>query len=609
MKFSTLNEAYQSREMVESFGGYNHNLRIAENEFYDMTNLSPDYLPAISPRKRRGTYAYAVNAGVHNPNGLIAKDALCYVDGITLYINNYAVTGLTLTNGPKQLISMGAYLIIMPDKKYVNTKDLTDKGDIEATWKSSGTVTYELCRVDGSEYEEATASATEPSNPSHMMLWIDTSQNPHVLKQYSETTAMWVSIATTYIKIKAAGIASAFSQYDGVKISGIDPELEQLQDLEGQVSALWDAYHDEDNSGAGDYIVVIGILDSVSTQTDTLTLERKMPNLDFVIESENRLWGCRYGTALDGSIVNEIYASKLGDFKNWNVFMGLSSDSYVASCGTDGPFTGAIAHLGYPLFFKEDCLHKVYGNFPSNFQIQTTACKGVQKGAGKSLAIVNERLYYKSRNGVCVYDGSLPAEISSAFGDIHYTGVDSNNTDALRNGAVAGSNKNRYYISMKSEVDNTWNLFLYDTATGLWFREDNTRADDFCSCDGKLYFTDHDTSQIRIADEGSVQTESLSWSAETGVLGMGIPDKEYVSRILIRMTISTGHTVNFYLEYDSSGTWESAGQITGTTMRSFVLPIRPKRCDHFRLKMTGSGAGNVKIHSIVKTIEQGSDWR
>lgn len=606
MKYSTLNESYSSRELVENFGGYNHNLRIAENEFYDMTNLSPDYLPALSPRKRRGVHAYP-SQGTHYPNGLIAKDTLCYVDGTTLYIDDYPVAGLTLTNGPKQLISMGAYIIIMPDRKYVNTKDLTDKGDIDATWESSGTVTYELCRVDGSEYEEVTASSTEPSNPTHMMLWIDTSQTPHVLKQYSETTSMWVSIPSTYIKIKAQGIASAFSQYDGVKISGIDPELEQLKDLEGQVSALWDAYHDEEHSGADDYIVVIGILDSVSTQENTLTLERKMPNLDFIIESENRLWGCRYGTSLDGSVVNEIYACKLGDFKNWNVFMGLSSDSYVASCGTDGQFTGAIAHLGYPLFFKEDCVHKVYGNFPSNFQIQTTACRGVQKGAGNSLAIVNERLYYKSRAGVCVYDGSLPAEISSAFGDDHFTGLDSNNTDELRNGAVAGSNRNRYYISMKSDLDNNWHLFLYDAATGLWYREDNTRADAFCSCRGDLYFIDHDTKKIMIADKGSAESETLTWSAETGVLGMGIPDKEYVSRLLIRMTLAIGTTVNFYMEYDSSGTWEPAGQITGTSMRSFVLPIRPKRCDHFRMKITGSG--DAKIHSIVKTIEQGSDWR
>ena len=57
-------------------------------------------------------------------------------------------------------------------------------------------------------------------------------------------------------------------------------------------------------------------------------------------------------------MVNELYACKLGDFKNWNCFLGISTDSYVASVGTDGPWTGAVTYLGNPIFFKETCLHK-----------------------------------------------------------------------------------------------------------------------------------------------------------------------------------------------------------------------------------------------------------
>jgi cell division protease FtsH len=35
---------------------------------------------------------------------------------------------------------------------------------------------------------------------------------------------------------------------------------------------------------------------------------------------------------------------------------------------------------------------------------------------------LNEVLYYKSRTGVCAYDGSLPVEISSALGNVSYAG-------------------------------------------------------------------------------------------------------------------------------------------------------------------------------------------
>ena len=311
------------------------------------------------------------------------------------------------------MVSMGAYVIIMPDKKYINTVDMNDFGDIEAFFESSTDVSFELSNMTGEVYSDTVISPDEPENPKNLDYWIDTSSVPHALKQYSESSGMWVSIATTYIKISATGIGKQFSQYDGVTISGIINE--KLKDL-NETMVIW--------AKGDDYIVVVGLLDEVTTQTvaqGTVKVERRMPNLDYLIESGNRLWGCRYGEAVNGKFVNEIYACKLGDFRNWNCFMNISTDSYAASCGTDGAFTGAITFLGYPMFFKESCVHKVYGNYPANFQIQDTACRGVQSGCHGSLAIVNETLFYKARSGICAFDGSLPVEVSYALGNEVYS--------------------------------------------------------------------------------------------------------------------------------------------------------------------------------------------
>jgi len=616
MNYSKLNEIATSRDAIETFGGYNHNIRINDGEFYDMKNLTSSFYPVLSPRVKRGTYEYPSSASpvTHSPNGLISKDSLCYVDGTKFYINNYEVSGLTLTNSPKQLVSMGAYVIILPDKKYINTANQSDYGNIEAMFPSSAgtsvSVTYTMCDISGTAYSITYTSASEPSNANNGDYWIDTSTTPHTLKQYSSASSMWTQVATTYVKIAAANIASGFSEGDGVTLNGIS--VTQLADLNGQTSLLYGAYHDS-NNGANDYIIVVGILDAATTKTETLSVKRLMPDLDFVIESENRLWGCKYGL-VNGSVVNEIYACKQGDFRNWNVFAGISTDSYVASCGTDGQWTGAITHLGYPIFFKENCLHKVYGNYPANYQIQTTACRGVMKGAGRSLAIVNEVLYYKSRNGVCAYDGSLPSEVSSAFGEIHYTGVDDNITDKLRNGAVGGSHGNKYYISMMSEEDNQWYLFVLDAQKGLWHKEDNTRADAFCSCRGEMYYIDHSTAKIKtILGSGTQDTSATEWMAETGVVTdpnvkngskMSI-DNKYISRLVMRMSLAVGSRVMFYIQYDSCGEWEHLCSLTGTSLRSFSIPIRPKRCDHFRLRIVG--VGEAKIFSVSRTFEQGSD--
>jgi hypothetical protein len=313
--------------------------------------------------------------------------------------------------------------------------------------------------------------------------------------------------------------------------------------------------------------------------------------MDFIIESGNRLWGCRYGATENGGIINEIYASKLGDFKNWTFFAGISTDSYAATVGTDGPFTGAISHRGQPIFFKENYMHKVYGNFPANFQIQTTACKGVQEGCSRSLTVINEVLYYKSRSGIYAYDGSVPEEISRAFGNTEYMG------------AVGGMFGNKYYISML-DTNGDYHLFVYDTEKGLWHREDGTQALEFCNFKGDLYYIDHASEQIKtVGGTGTKEIEPVKWSATTGIIGTDSPDKKYISRMDVRMKLDVGARVAFYAEYDSSGDFEYLFTRIGKNLQSFSIPIRTRRCDHMRLRIIGTG--DVKIFSICKTIELG----
>ena len=400
MRYPKLTELPTTREMVDVFRGYNHNLRISNGEFFNMKNMTSDHYPVLSPRGKRGVYAKPAS-----PQGLIAKEALCYVDG-TDFVMGASRINMNLSteakDNPKQLVSMGAYVIILPDKKYINTAKPEDRGDIEATFSTRDEVTFSLSRADGSDYEIQYTQTDAPENPTATTLWLDTSTTPNVLKQWSDSNSMWVSIESTYIKIQHPEIGKSFEVYDGITISGLK-DNESLSSLDG-AAIVYDK--------GDDYIVVVGILDKVVRLTSPVTFKRSMPVMDYVIEANNRLWGCRYGLDDSGEFVNRLYASKLGDFLNWNCYMGLSTDSYYANVGSDGYFTGAVTHLGAALFFKENVLHKVYGSFPAEFTIQDTACRGVQDGCHGSLAIVNEVLYYKARHAVCAYDGSLPVEVS-----------------------------------------------------------------------------------------------------------------------------------------------------------------------------------------------------
>lgn len=609
MKYPTLRELQATRDWVNVFGGYNHNLRISDSEFYEMKNMTGDDYPTLSPRRKRGIYLSAKDMTTGGFDSIIAKENLCWVEtieGTTKFFVNAYENNFTLNEEkPKTLISMGAYVIVLPDKKYINTENL-EIGDIEARCQidtSTINVSYAPNPLDGSA--DVFVSTTEPDITQYEKIpyWLDTSRLPHTLKVYSTSTESWSVMSTTYVKISATGIGTAFEIGDGVVISGakvvetttgddgttITKERTDISTLNGTFTIL---------SKGDNYIVITGLIEATATQkSGEFKIERLMPELDYVVESNNRLWGCKYGVIKDvysqEKVVNEIYASKLGDFKNWYAFPGTAADSYYVGVGSDGKFTGAATHLGYPIFFKENCIHKIYGNYPSNYQVQTTTCRGVQDGCHKSIVTVNEILYYKARSGVCAYDGSLPVEVSSALGDEQYSN------------AVAGSLGNKYYISMKDK-SNTPHLFVLDTKRSVWHKEDNTHITDFANCRGDLYFINNDTKQIMtVGGTGTIEPNPIDWEVVTGTMGTDSPDKKYISRIDVRMLLEIGSRVSFYAEYNSSGEWKHLFNMDGVSLKSFSVPVRPERCDHMRLKIVGKG--NAKIYSISKQIEWGSD--
>lgn len=591
--FPTVPEIQQTQVVTNVFLGYNRNPEIGEGsnnvspqsslEFYDMKNLTSDYFPMLANRKKRGIVKHLTS-----PGGLIAKEAIAYVDNGKLYYNNAEVVGLTLTEGKKQLVSMGAYLIIWPDKKYLNTKDLTDSGSIDTEVTVSGSISYSVCDGDAKEIEDI--ATTQPEKPTAGQYWLDKTTYPHSLKQFNATTYTWVTIPTVYTKISASGIGTGFKKYDGVKITGVEypGESEDVKSQYDELNGTKTIYAKGDN-----YIVVVGLIDVSSVQTKgSVTVSRCAPDMDYITEAGNRLWGCKYGI-VDGKTINEIYACSLGDFKNWNDFQGISTDSYVASVGTDGKWTGAITHLGYPIFFKENVFHKVFVSSSGAHQINDTACRGVQDGCSKSLAIVGERLYYKSRSGIMMYDGSLPVCVSDAMGKENYYD------------AAAGAIDDKYYVSMR-DGSNTWHMFVLDASKGLWHREDNTHSIGFTRSGNELYYIDDDTNEMKCVN-GSVGDEegTVEWQATTGIVGYTTVEQKYVSRFNIRMQLPKGSSADMYIQYDSDEVWYHCGHMEGVGTKSFMLPVRPRRCDHFQIRIEGEG--DVRIYSLSKIFEQGSD--
>ena len=587
MLFPTFQEVTRYREMTTAFGGYNHQLSCQEGQFYDMKNMTSQHFPILSPRQNRGIVKQFAM-----PQGILDKEDMMWIDNGKLYLNGEekVLNGVTISSeGTKTLAKMGAYVIIMPDKIWYNVdKDECGYMEHKNTIEIGTQISFSLCEANG----KAISFMPEGHTPSDGDYTLTTANGKTSLKIYSSTTKTWITVATTYLQICATGIGKGLEKGDGVKIT--------VDKIEG----LSNVFVNEEENGkvstntyivdrTDDTITIIGIIDkAINVRSSELVIERKVPDMAFITECNNRLWGC----SKDG---HEIYCCKLGDVKNWNVFAGISTDSWAATIGSDGKFTGAITFLGYPMFFKEDGFIKIAVSATGGHQVKETKCRGVQKGSEKSLVILNETLYYKSSTCICGYNGSLPFSISDDLGEVRYYE------------AVAGTIDDRYYISMKDEKG-IYNLFVYDSKNGIWCKEDNTEVLYFCKHFDDLYYIDVKDKQMKsvrgtlLYNVPEKATEGqFDWFVESGNIGYSSPDNKYVSRINLRITLEFSTNVDFYLQYDSSGVWEHKFNMSGKGTRAFTVPIIPKRCDHFKYKIIGKGG--CKIHSITKTLEQGSD--
>lgn len=581
MFYPKLRQYNQSRRVIQKFLGYDRSSRPAEGAFTRMENLSACQFPTLSPRKPRG-----LAAQLQSPQGVSGKNGLAYVDGSRLYYQGLSIDGLTLSDEPsmcpKTLTSMGAYLVVFPDKVYINTADLSDFGSVDNERTLDCTpdsgIRCTLCQADGMEYESCVLSQTPPEDPESGALWLDCSNVPHALKVYSADTGLWTDVPTTYVRLEGANIGAGFSQFDGVKITGLVEESLNGAAILQEVDT--------------NYLVITGIIDQTFSQASgTVTISRKAPDMDFVTECGNRLWGCKYGL-VDGKAVNEIYACALGDFKNWNKFQGLSTDSYAASRGSHGPWTGAITHLGCPLFFKENALEKVYPSTGGGHQIVTTNCRGVEQGSHKSLALVGEILYYKSPTDICAYDGSLPVSVSRPLGEL--TG----------HNAVAGSVGSLYYISLTDDRGQS-QLLVYDGARNLWHGEDSLQALDFCNLGNSLYCLDTEGKLWCMDGQTGEPEGKISWFAETGPMGLDRADEKHISRLSLRLELEGGSDLDIFLRYDGEGPWVHGANLRGRGLGAQVVSLLPRRCDHFALRLKGRGP--CRVYGIAMILEDGSD--
>ena len=407
-----------------------------------------------------------------------------------------------------------------------------------------------------------------------------------------------------YCRITAAGAQKLFAQWDTVTVSGTAAQQAGMwEELNGDL-VVYDLLENGlrvkvTPKGKCFYGTLVQGADSARwTSLDgketrsfavstPVRMERRVPDLDYITECDNRVWGC-------SSKENVIYACKLGDPTNWFSYRGIAADSYAVTVGSDGAFTGAATCMGYALFFKENTLHKLYGSKPSDFQLSSLRCRGVARNAARSLCVLNETLYYLSPDGVMAWDGSIPAKVSAALDAGRLANVKQ---------AVGGALDGRYYLHVSRE--NEVRLLVYDTERGLWHEED-VCSFEMASTGGQLYLWDGralwaaDPSREAAGQRSEETEQGVEFALTTGDLGLDNPEERYLSRLTLRLDAACRSRVTVEVSYDG-GPWENAAALTVEgPRRNCDLHLVPRRCASLRLRLWGYG--QITLRSLAKTF-------
>ena len=531
MRFKPMQPIGKSKQMIGVFGGLNQSSVGADNEFLDMKNVSSRLYPSLTAPVANDDFYTA-----EKPCQIFVKNEIYLIDENSIMRQrengSKRILNLYRNKLDRTLVGMGAYICIFPDKQVYNTAT-GELLDMEASYTQSGSISIAP-----------------------------------------------VSEGSSFVKIQGTNLGKAFKKDDVVTLSGFT----QYTDVLNGAKAIKEI---------GDNFIVITAVDENGAALRSITeergvkIERKLPDLDFVCEFNNRLWGC-------SSANHEIYASKLGDPTNWNSYQGTAADSYAVSVGSDGDFTGVISQQGYVVFFKEDYIHTIYGTKPSNFSLDTVQARGVAKGCSRSLCHVNETVMYVGRDAIMAYTGGMPESVSDKL-DLRWTG------------AVANQWKGMYFVDLI--LGDTRTTYVYDLKNNLWTKEDshtNKLISRFYS-NGVLYesYADDRDLYSRAIGLSDGKWFDVDWYLESVYLEEGTIDQKKVHSLQFNVELEVDAYFAVYVRYDNDVTWRRVASVTADRRNTYTVPLKLKKCERYQYRLEGHGW--FILYGMSKTIGKGSE--
>lgn len=611
MRLTPLYGISRSRRNITSFGGLDRSPGANGAKLGSMLNMTSDDMPFLASRAPRAVwspgeeseYGTVSGAKIYVNDRITAAAAvngkLCFATDREIWADGKKVGGAQpdgMAHG-RSIVPFGGSFVVVPDGLFArrSTGGGYTAEKCGQSFYSATAVTVTPKDIDGDTVSFG-AAAELPENPNENDGVILTSGDEAFVYEYKN--GGWVKGRRVYPSFSADGIGTELRRGDSV--------------------ILKNAYEAGDKKRAfklvdvsKDFVTVDAPFVSMSTCAG-FSVTRFFPVLDFAVESNNRIWGCRYGKNVFGEFVNEIYACSLGDPLSWDSFDGISTDAFVASLGCPGEFTGAAVLDGKPVFFKEDRIITVSGLTPQSFTVVSTEGRGVENGASKSLVNLNEMLFYKTESGIAVFDGALVRCISEELGSESFTA------------GAAGTANGKYRVVLTNTAGEK-RQYVYDSLNGVWhIEDDDENAEFFVRIEGGLcsvclvsstvtstagirtyMFYVHDGTAVRqnisifgdfmSRDFGYITEAEVPFFAETRETTVG-NGSEVIRSLVIRAEKDENAVLRVGIIGGNDKEYREVFCTSHGMAGSFTVPVNTPRYTSFRLRF--GGTGRVKILSI-----------
>jgi len=549
MLVAPINKLVPTEERMIEFKGLNKRAMVEDGEMSAMKNLTSDGYPVLRPRNLRGKMTLPNDVVTpiqiisrYEHIAMLAKDSN---NNVNFYFSGLKVSEVTGLNVNSTMVAINNKICFFPQHTYV---ELDRSGQVVKIREITPGVAF-YGNLDASLPSEQILTNVSTSDAGQTI----TFSNVVPLSDFKVDDA----ISITGILTPTGGTA--------INVEVACP----IKDItNSSITVPAETFIELTTEGVSTGILQLGVsaIQRVSPTFNYAT--------DHIIEWNNRLWMACYED-------NTIYACKLGDPTNWSYYQSTSLDSYYAEQGTDGEWTGVGAYSQHLIFFKEHSMTKIYGTAPSNFQITNTVCYGIEEGSSKSVVAINDMIFYKSPIGIMCYEGSAPYSVTDKFGDLKYKNC------------VAGTDGRKYYASFDAGTGDTheYHLMVLDIDRAVWHEEDSTNFAGCCTHNNHLYFISGNN--VWITDGDTASESNMDWMATFGPFDEYVENKKIYSKLSLRLNAKANSSANVYIKMDD-GEWELVNTFSQAKEGGVFIPIVPRRCDRYSVKITGAGVVEFK---------------